>query len=74
MSDGVIVVVDLGHEDSELIRREVESFGVKAVVCEHDVDKEYLDKLGTIIGFILNGGPHKKIRGFRVEASEDILR
>ena len=50
METGVIVIVDLGHEN-----------------CQKD-----LDSLGEIKGFILNGGPHKSINGFRVDASEAI--
>lgn len=72
MSKGLIVIVDLGHDNSQMIKEEVESLGVDAVVCEHDVDRAYLESLGTIDGFILNGGPNKKINGLRVEASEDI--
>ena len=72
MATGVIVIVDLGHENCQMIKEDVESFGLSAVVCSHDVDQVYLDSLGDIKGFILNGGPHKTINGFRVDASEAI--
>lgn len=73
MTEGIIVIVDLGHEDCQMIREDVESFGVEAVVCSNDAGREELERLGEIRGFILNGGPHKKQpNGFRVEASEAI--
>lgn len=72
MSKGLIVIVDLGHDNSQMIKEEVESLGVDAVICEHDVEREYLESLGEISGFILNGGPNKMVNGFRVEASEAI--
>ena len=40
-------------------------------IC-HEASQEDLDSLGEIKGFILNGGPHKSINGFRVDASEAI--
>ncbi|MGN0658231.1 MAG: hypothetical protein ACI4LA_01360 [Emergencia sp.] len=73
MTDGVIVIVDLGHEDCEMIRRDVESLGVSAVICPHDADQAQLDAFGEIRGFILNGGPNRKVNGFRVDASQVIL-
>lgn len=72
MSREVVVIVDLGHEDSRIIKQDVESLGVEAVICNHDVSAEELKNLGEIKGFILNGGPHKKINGFRVDASEAV--
>lgn len=72
MLNGVIVIVDLGHEDCAMIKRDVESFGAEAVICSHDVDQEYLNGLGEIKGFILNGGSCKNVNGFRPEASEVI--
>lgn len=72
MAKEVIVIVDLGHENCQMIKEDVESFGVPAVICSHDVDQAYLEGLGEIKGFILNGGPHKMINGFRLEASEAI--
>ena len=73
MTEGIVVIVDLGHENCQLIKEDAESFGVKAVICPHDADEAYLEGLGDIKGFILNGGPHKKqANGFRVDASEAI--
>ena len=72
METGVIVIVDLGHENCQMIKEDVESFGVPAVICSHEASQEELDSLGEIKGFILNGGPHKTINGFRVDASEAI--
>ena len=73
MAEGIIVIVDLGHENCQLIKEDVESFGVQAVICPHDADEAYLAALGDIRGFILNGGPHKtQPNGFRVDASEAI--
>lgn len=72
MAKGLIVIVDLGHENSEMIKKDVEDLGVKAVICQHDVSHEELEGLGEISGFILNGGPCKCVRGFRVDASEEI--
>ena len=76
MKKEVVVIVDLGHEDCGLIKDDVESLGAKAAVCEHDITEEGLEELvaefGEIKGFILNGGPHKNVNGFRPEASEAI--
>ncbi|MGC2873425.1 hypothetical protein ACDL92_09075 [Ihubacter sp. mB4P-1] len=72
MREGVIVIVDLGHENCQMIKEDVESMGVKAVICNHDADQAQLEALGEIKGFILNGGPCKKVNGFRVDASEAI--
>ena len=72
MSEEVVVIVDLGHEDSTVIKKDVESLGVHAIICEHDVSSEELDGFGDIKGIILNGGPHKMINGFRVDASEAV--
>lgn len=76
MKRELIVVVDMGHENSEIIRQDVESLGVKAAVVSHEVTSEELEALskemGEIKGFILNGGPHKNINGFRVEPSEAV--
>ncbi|MGF6376316.1 GMP synthase-like glutamine amidotransferase [Clostridiales Family XIII bacterium PM5-7] len=74
MVEGIIVIVDLGHDDCQMIKEDVQSLGVEAVVCQHDVTKEELDKLGDIKGFILDGGPAKSINGFRVDASEAIYQ
>ena len=52
MATGVIVIVDLGHENCQMIKEDVESFGLSAVICSHDVDQVYLDSLGDIKGFI----------------------
>lgn len=72
----LVVIVDLGHENCEMIKSDVESLGVRARVCSHDVTEEELDKIaeefGEIRGFILNGGPHKTAGGFRVEPSEAV--
>lgn len=72
----LVVIVDLGHENSEMIKADVESLGVKAEICSHEVTEEELKKIaeksGEIRGFILNGGPHKTIGGFRVEPSEAV--
>ena len=72
MSKQMIVIVDLGHENSQMIKEDLESLGVEAVIVEHDINAAQLDELQEIKGFILNGGPHKTVGGFRVDASEDI--
>lgn len=72
MNEGVIVIVDLGYDNCPMIKKDVESFGAKAVICEHDAEKDYLDSLGEIKGFILCGGSCKNVNGFRPEASEAI--
>lgn len=72
MTDGVIVIVDLGHDNCQMIKEDVESFGIKAEIINHIVEKAELDALGEITGFILNGGTCKNVRGFRPECSEII--
>ncbi|MEF9921610.1 MAG: hypothetical protein RR313_08615 [Anaerovoracaceae bacterium] len=72
MSKGTIVIVDLGHENCQLIKSDVEQLGASAVICDHDVSRSYLDEIGPIAGLILNGGPNKNINGFRPEASDAV--
>jgi len=70
MGENVIVIVDLGHDDCELIRKDVESLGVRAEVCEYEADADYLNSLGEIKGIIFDGGSGKMVNGFRAEPSE----
>lgn len=72
MADGIIVIVDLGHVNCQMIKEDVEALGANAVICQHDITKEDLESFGDIKGFILDGGPAKSINGFRVDASEVI--
>ena len=51
MTEGIIVIVDLGHENCQMIREDVESFGVKAVVCPNDAGREELEQFLTEAGF-----------------------
>lgn len=73
---GVVVVVDLGYENCGQIKTDVESFGVPAVICNHDAEQEELNSIaeqfGEIKGFIHCGGACKNVRGFRPEASQAI--
>lgn len=69
MAEQVILIVDLGHENPEMIKADVEDFGVKAEIVPHNLmTEEDVFAYGDVKGFIFDGGTAKMEGGFRIVA------
>ena len=74
VNKGKIIIIDLGHENSQMIKEDIESFGIEALIMENDISAKEIEKIDDVKGIILNGGPKKNINGFRVDVQDDIYK
>ncbi|MBR5315839.1 MAG: hypothetical protein IKU44_03515 [Firmicutes bacterium] len=69
MAEQVILIVDVGGENPEMIKEDVLALGVKAEVCPHNLmTEEEVLAYGDVKGFIFDGGTAKMEGKFRIVA------
>ena len=69
MAEAVILIVNVGGANPELIKSDVESCGIKAEICPHNLmTEEDVFAYGDVKGFIFDGGTAKMEGGFRIVA------
>ena len=69
MAEQVILIVDVGGENPEMIKEDVLALGVKAEVCPHNLmTEEDVLAYGDVKGFIFHGGTAKMEGKFRIVA------
>lgn len=73
MKKDKIVIIDLGSTKNVELAREIRALGIFSEIHPHDLNKDDLDHLGHVKGFILYGGPNNIIDGSAIEASDAIL-
>ena len=73
MKQDMIVIIDLGSEESALVAREIRGLGVYSEIHPHDLTEEQLAAIPNVKGFILNGGPNNMLDGVAVAPSSAIL-
>ena len=74
MKQDMIVILDLGGEQSAQIAREVRALGVYSEIHPNDLTAQQLAALPGVRGFILNGGPNTVVDGAALEPSEAVLQ
>ena len=74
MKQDMIVILDLGGEQSAQIAREVRALGVYSEIHPNDLTAQQLAALPGVRGFILNGGPTNVVDGAALEPSEAVLQ
>ena len=74
MKQDMIVILDLGGEQSAQIAREVRALGVYSEIHPNDLTAQQLAALPGVRGFILNGGPNNVLDGAALEPSEAVLQ
>ena len=74
MKQDMIVILDLGGEQSAQIAREVRALGVYSEIHPNDLTAQQLAALPGVRGFILNGGPNNVVDGAALEPSEAVLQ
>lgn len=73
MKQDMIVILDLGGEQSAQIAREVRALGVYSEIHPNDLSAAQLAALPGVKGFILNGGPNNLVDGTALTPSEVVL-
>lgn len=73
MKQDMIVILDLGSEESTLIAREIRALGVYSEIYPHDITAEQLRALPGVKGVILNGGPNNIVDGQKISVSAEVL-
>ncbi|WP_418666922.1 glutamine-hydrolyzing GMP synthase [Allofournierella sp.] len=74
MKQDMIVILDLGGEQSAQIAREVRALGVYSEIHPNDLTEQQLAALPGVKGFIFNGGPNNVVDGVPLAPSEAVLR
>ena len=74
MKQDMIVILDLGGEQSAQIAREVRALGVYSEIHPNDLTEQQLAALPGVKGFIFNGGPNNVVDGAALAPSEAVLR
>lgn len=73
MKQDMIVILDLGSEDSTLIAREIRALGVYNEIYPHDITKAEFEALPNVKGIILNGGANNMLDGQAIKPSPEIM-
>lgn len=73
MKQDMLVILDLGSEESTLIAREIRELGVYSEIYPHDITKTELLSLSGVKGIILNGGINNVVDGVKIAVNADIL-
>ena len=63
MTQDMVVILDLGSEESARVAREVRSLGVYSEIHPHEITMQQLAALGNVRALILNGGPNRMLAG-----------
>ena len=74
MKQDMIVILDLGSEQSAQTAREVRALGVYSEIHPNDLTAAQLAALPGVKGFILNGGPNNVVDGEALTASGAVLQ
>ena len=69
----MVVILDLGSEESARVAREVRSLGVYSEIHPHDITMQQLSALGNVRALILNGGPNRMLAGAAVAPLPEVL-
>ena len=72
MKQDMIVVLDLGSEESPRVAREIRALGVYSEIHSHDITLAELKALPNVKGIILNGGPNRVVDGVEIDAAQEI--
>ena len=73
MTQDMVVILDLGSEESARVAREVRSLGVYSEIHPHDITLQQLSALGNVRALILNGGPNRMLGGTAVAPLPEVL-
>ena len=73
MTQDMVVILDLGSEESARVAREVRSLGVYSEIHPHDITMQQLSALGNVRALILNGGPNRMLAGAAVAPLPQVL-
>ena len=68
MQQDMIVILDLGSEQSAQIAREIRDLGVYTEIHPYDISAKELEALPNVRGIILNGGKNRVVDGTPVDA------
>lgn len=69
MQQDMIVVIDLGSENTTRIARDIRALGVYSEIHPHDLTAEQLAALPNVRGFVFAKGPNRAYEGQIVEPS-----
>ncbi len=73
MKQDMIVILDLGSEDSPKIAREIRALGVYSEIHPNDLTAEQIAALPGVKGFVVNGGPNNVVDGEELKVSAAVL-
>lgn len=73
MKQDMIIILDLGSEDSTLIAREIRALGVYNEIYPHDITKADFNVLSNVKGIILNGGANNILEGQAIKPCHEIM-
>ena len=73
MTQDMIVVLDLGSEESTRIAREIRALGVYSEIHPYDLTAEQLAALPNVRGILLAGGPNRVVDGREIAPSQAVL-
>ena len=69
MQQDMIVIIDLGSENTTRIARDIRALGVYSEIHPHDLTAEQLTALPNVRGFVFAKGPNRAYEGQIVEPS-----
>lgn len=72
MKQDMIVILDLGSQNSTAIARAVRDLGVYSEIHPHDITVDELRQLANIKGIIINGGKNNRIDGVNIDVDHAI--
>lgn len=70
MQQDMIVIIDLGSENTTRIARDIRALGVYSEIHPHDLTAEQLAALPNVRGFVFAKGPNRAYEGQIVEPSD----
>ena len=73
MKQDIIVILDLGSEESSLIAREIRALGVYSEIYPHDITAAQLAALPNVKGIVLNGGVNHMVDGVDIRPEAAVL-
>ena len=72
MKQDMILILDLGSEETPRLAREIRALGVYSEIHPHDITLEEVKALPNVKGIILNGGPNRVVDGVEIDAAKEI--
>ena len=73
MAQDMVVILDLGSEESARVAREVRSLGIYSEIHPHDITLQQLTELGNVRALVLNGGPNRMVDGVAAAPRAEVL-